>query len=973
MKKKFLPFVILIVGTLCVSTAVDAQTVTIKYDSPGTYSVTIPACGITSVQAELWGAGGGGGGARVCGPGTGCCLLYRAAAGASAGGGGGYSTQDFGNSTGSFSIIVGKGGQGTGSGGGSGTDGIECNPTTVTGAFQYKECKTAEAGGSSQIVHSSATVTAGGGGGGNSAAADTNNGSVSYASTSGGAGGTGNSGTGGVGGQGSASASGTSGSGSRPSAGGAAGGTGFGANPNNGGAATSISGGSNSGDVRSASQGNNGGFPGGGGGGACAIAQRYGTPDCIGGNGGNGADGRVIITLNFSLPVISGATNICDCSSTMTLNVANPCSPASYIWKRNGTIVGNGTTLTVAPQAGIYTVEATISGYEGGTPIISGSGIAYTNNNFILTSAGYNVTTYPAPQTTVWQGGGVASNWNDPANWSNGVPCPCTNVSIPAGISNYPVLQPASTTYSQPVCDAITFQFGAEVAKTNYLQYNTAKVDLTLQSNRWYMLAPVLQQQYSGDFLADEAMYRKNPSYYMMYYQTTNPQTGVGKATATWSAPFNTLDQLLPLCSGQAVWVDNGNQPNTNFTVHFPKDSTRYAYYNQLNKLTRYSETMARGKQYRFIYEGNAAYQSNGNGTFTQNFNNSDGYSQLVVGNPYMSHLDIVAFQSANSAYFAPSFRIWKEGGSFESYLITGSNVVSTDGGVAEFKLPPMQSVIMNVANPAVSTLPIQFTPDMSVTAPGQSLRAPGVQQNANDVVKIEILSSDLRQSGLAIRYKEGVSRHYDNKKDVWTLFPASVSDYVLLYALVDGGAASIYTVGDIENPIDLDISTGNSVKSQILSGSPKTYTIRIADNNTDFNGADVYLYDIKKNTTHNLSVSEYDFECTKEDITSSGNLTGRFQLFAKANSDVITKTDNASANNGIVITKNNQTISVASTKEDPVKNITVFNLMGQKLYEKTNLNTTHWSFHYPQNNQVVTINVQTEKAYKTEKLLENK
>ncbi|GHV36366.1 hypothetical protein FACS1894178_7500 [Bacteroidia bacterium] len=361
--------IIFFITALVLFDALQAQVVTITYGSPATYgtdTATVPN-GSISVFGYAWGAGGGGGGALACGPGTGCCLLYRSAAGASAGGGGGYSTQDFENNTGSFSIIVGKGGRGTGSENGNGTNGIECNPTTVTGAVQYKECRTGEAGGDSKITYSSTTVTAGGGGGGKSAAVDANNGSVSYASTNGGAGGSGNVGAGGIGGQGSASASGTSGSGSCPSASGGTGGTVFGANPNNGGPATSFSGGSNSGSVRSSSAGNNGGFPGGGGGGAYAIVQRYGTPDCNGGNGGNGGNGQVIITYTLNAPVISDSAVYCE-GDTITLTSSYGAGNGVTLQWYNGSTAISGATgqiLTIsncaAADAGIYTVKATVN------------------------------------------------------------------------------------------------------------------------------------------------------------------------------------------------------------------------------------------------------------------------------------------------------------------------------------------------------------------------------------------------------------------------------------------------------------------------------------------------------------------------------------------------------------------------------------------------------------------------------------
>ena len=59
------------------------------------------------------------------------------------------------------------------------------------------------------------------------------------------------------------------------------------------------------------------------------------------------------------------------------------------------------------------------------------------------------------------------------------------------------------------------------------------------------------------------------------------------------------------------------------------------------------------------------------------------------------------------------------------------------------------------------------------------------------------------------------------------------------------------------------------------------------------------------------------------------------------------------------------------STKENPIREVTVFSLLGQKLYGKSELNTTNWSLNFPKNTQVVIVKVQTDKILQTEKLFE--
>jgi len=66
-----------------------------------------------------------------------------------------------------------------------------------------------------------------------------------------------------------------------------------------------------------------------------------------------------------------------------------------------------------------------------------------------------------AQTTAVWQGGkpGRTTDWNCPANWSEGrVPDEFTQVIIPAGVTYYPVIQ-----YAPAPIDALLMEAGARL------------------------------------------------------------------------------------------------------------------------------------------------------------------------------------------------------------------------------------------------------------------------------------------------------------------------------------------------------------------------------------------------------------------------------------------------------------------------------------------------------------------------------
>ncbi len=577
------------------------------------------------------------------------------------------------------------------------------------------------------------------------------------------------------------------------------------------------------------------------------------------------------------------------------------------------------------------------------------------------------------PATSTWTSAGNADDWNDPANWenrdSNGnlmtdpvLPSACTNVIIPENATTYPILQKAGTiissdkAYAQAACDTVSFRFGGEVAKTNYLRYNFAKADVTLEKSRWYLLSPVLQQQYSGDYLEDGSQYRINPEISIMYYQTGNPETGDAKVSSKFTGLFNNTDELLKIATGHALWVDEGNRPETQFTIHFPKDSIRYNYYDTNdNHITRISGIMQRDKRGRFIYEGNATYQSNNNGSFSQTVENSNNYPQVIIGNPYLSHFDIIEFQKQNSAYLSKSFRIWKGGTSYETYHINDDGTIT--GTDNDYQVSPFQSFIIDTE--LRFTNPLLFNPDMSITQPGSTLRSTS-SDLASDVLRIEVLREGVRQSGMAVRYKMGESRHYNKNKDVWTVMPQSVGSYVALYSLVDGGAVSIYTTEDIITPIDLGISTGTTIKKSITSGKTETFTIQIGGDEKRLTGRDIYLYDAKFNITHNLTKSPYQFENT------TGDVVNRFQLFAD---EIVSSVGERTINNDIRITRISDMLKIESSEGNPIYEITLYNTLGEQLCRVANLNTFEETLNIPQRNQVVVIKAQTAKGIKIIKM----
>ncbi len=613
-----------------------------------------------------------------------------------------------------------------------------------------------------------------------------------------------------------------------------------------------------------------------------------------------------------------------------------------------------------------------------------------------------------APAISQWKSAGNVDDWNDPANWDNwdsegnliseaSVPSRCTNVIIPEQQSFYPVLkkagsvQPGGDVYAQAACDTITFLFGGEVAKTNHLSYNAANVQLHLKANLWQMISPPLRNMYAGDYFVDDALTnpailnggkepdgainRLNPSAVSIkLYQTTNPQkNSIVAAASGFSATFNTNNHPVTGGIGYAVWVDN-QQVSTNHDIQtfmFPKNYNVYNYYYSAGNYiqgakSRETEVMPRTYNSRFVYEANFPVGTDitdTDGVFTINIDNSTHSGNVIVGNPYMAHLNLDIFQNINSEYFEPQFAIWN--GYNYDYLSTGRTPITTTTMNTQTSafLAPMEPVLMFVSDSHTvdNGIPATFTPNMSVTNPGNTLLRSSME-NSPEIIKLELTKDNIRQSAMALCYARGASRNYSGEKDVWTVIPTNVGSHISLYMLVDGRAASIYTTEDITTPINLGISVGNTVKKNISSGKPEYYTIRIADNTTEVDNNEVYLSDALTNSICNLSQSDYSFS------NATGDITGRFQLFTRKK--IFTGIDNPYPNSFIRIVPAKDIVQVESTELDPLKTITIYDLTGKLLWRKNYIDQTEYLVTLSNGNRVVIIKVETEKSSRVERLV---
>ncbi len=623
---------------------------------------------------------------------------------------------------------------------------------------------------------------------------------------------------------------------------------------------------------------------------------------------------------HFSIgAVVDGQLKACQ-NDIVELWSVGTSADGNYIWNTDGG------TLTESGQS----VEITWS-----TPGIKKPTVTYKDSGGNDVTVQDTIKITIVPLATSWIG--KNTEWNDPANWSDGIiPGLCTVVTIKDAQTAYPIL--SDTDNAQ--CDSIRFEANAEVARTNFLTYTRgAAVDLRVNSNRWYMVAPPLQNMYSGDYILSSN--RISPKVWMQQYQTVNPQTATAASAGKWSSAFNTLNIPLDAGMGYVIWVSDDEHPDNTF--RFPRYDKQYQYFDKTTGApqSKWDDT-PRTNPSRLVWE---------TGTTIMNLpvkGDAAGYTTAIVGNPFMSHMDFIALAAKNPSINGNHYYLWN-GGSFDAFTSIPTINTAEWTGTSNPYIAPMQSFIVEKANPASTIATLEVTPDMSVTSPGSILRSANAIDNP--VLKLTVSRENKVQSGIAIVCNPTASNAYDPAEDAMTLFSETVKDPAILYSLIDGKAASINTLPNLESPVALGIRTTRTGE----------LTLKINEESMQF--YQVYLEDRTKKEMVDLLDGPYTF------INETGNIEGRFFLHISIVLSDIKDFDNLK-NSTIKIYPENETIHIISSSGNTICNVEITGMQGQTLIKDANLNTTQKSYHLTGTNRVVVVKVRTDQTEHIQKVI---
>jgi len=444
---------------------------------------------------------------------------------------------------------------------------------------------------------------------------------------------------------------------------------------------------------------------------------------------------------------------------------------------------------------------------------------------------------------------------------------------------------------------------------------------------------------YTGDYyIREQNPYRDERMYEPMFFNVTNPQT-LETPVVAWTGRFHNADLLLAAGQGMAIWYDKTDEGYTYHdpvTSSFPKPDIYYGYYAPDGHAEYYTGALNRDGCNRFIYEPLSS-----DGTVPLSLGGQPGTRDvpLLIGNPFMSHLDMERFLSDNDSQLYGGYKLASGVASvdgkmnnFISYQRSGESWFSTDPDVQDLDAArytaPMQSFIVV---PKTDNPDIRAHVEAMTTLPSGALRSGESTSDGIKVLDILAVRGEERSRALVL-YPDDASDAFDPGEDSYRLFPDGNEIPLLVYTRsADGYALDINSMKTFETRVPLGIR----------SSLPGTVTLIFSETAALGESADVYLYDMKEDRYLDLSEqNEYTFTKQPEDPLY---LEDRFRLYLEPKAMGI-----SDVYSSLSVTSSGGSVEIVSEDGSPLRNIRITDVQGRILSEESNFPQSRYRFRTP-------------------------
>ena len=361
------------------------------------------------------------------------------------------------------------------------------------------------------------------------------------------------------------------------------------------------------------------------------------------------------------------------------------------------------------------------------------------------------------------------------------------------------------------ICREIYFKPGAEMINQQRMTYQKAWVEKEMDRNKWYLLSAPLKGTYAGDMYVPKANGQQDTEAFQpisfnsttysrtaypiyqrswdhsqdggkVYTETTDPRAtqysanlkfngAVTSTFAQWTHTYNDMEVKYSDLQGFALRAHKKDGTvGEKAVIRLPKADESYTYYNYNDAAGTVTSTTTKGTGVygRFVTDG---YDNKATMTTMPldeaNVNTDNVY--CLVGNPYMSSIDMAVFFAKNTHLTG---QYWKLDGDPAAGLATG-------------QVEPMTSFFVKTTDRSKG---VNF--DNSMMIDGNANPIPDPSSPSREFTLTA--SSNRGQSTASVSMGE-------EEKSVETLFDSNIADVPVVYTVANGQAVSINQVTDLK------------------------------------------------------------------------------------------------------------------------------------------------------------------------------
>ena len=491
--------------------------------------------------------------------------------------------------------------------------------------------------------------------------------------------------------------------------------------------------------------------------------------------------------------------------------------------------------------------------------------------------------------------------------------------------------------------DQIYFKPEAKLMNQHRLDYVKAWVEFEIANNAKRWMASPLQDVYAGDIYAPKANGKEDteafkdieyntdsysrwtPAFYQkawnqaIEYATDNEgnRESVAAVQSNWSIEYN--DVSVPYTIGKGFYlsvedVPAGNGGDGTALVRLPKADavTDYKYEEATKASVLRADDTSKANSGRLV-----ELSSNDSYILTLDKDVDGDGTHFLVGNPFMTYLNMETFLDVNKEVLAPKYWTLANGAPDAS---VGTPDVDFEGGNTNGTVAPMQAFFVELKSDAAKASTdanITFTPAMMSATGASATEATTKSASAtNPVITLTAERGDVKSKASLLTYDKA-DNGYKADEDAVVLLDSEL-DAPMVYTVSGSKAAQVNAVKSIRN---IGLGVYNETNDEV------TLTIeglsRLAE--------PLYLYDAHTRKSVKLEDDSYSLQV-------AGDSHGRYFL---RDSELGSELENTisiySARRGQVI--------VSSLR--PVKEIKVFGLNGSQV-RQFSVNTTQYSFDLP-------------------------